>query len=554
MALDSLPREILHEILSFGTHNRKDLWNCSLVSHNLWEVATSILYSSIDLRIESQWCDGRWQLQKNPEITLVNTLASNPILGAKVRTLSICFPNPYGGVRDEYMAFGQENGDQAARNISFLTKAALTETGLTHHIIANITAYTQLTELNLRLGPEIHQWGNKPTPVKTLRWVVPTDYSKDGGTIDSWNTAACVLDIVSTVFPEIVELDISNFTRTDSDAAPPSISQGVTDHSQTVSLPRLQSFRYQGGVHGMERELMLDFVQRNHGTLTSLAMALGFEALDQKMMDYVQQIATAASKLKSLTIPNKGRRQRWASHTLPIWSDPTPSLAKPTHGIEFFEMWDIGCSFSPAIGQFFSGWNSLRVLKIGAPLFEKYERDGVPNFDDIAHEIQSFVRGLPQSIEEIYIELDNSQLTCDEDEDFDPIEELSAEIFKSLTRLHTLDINVWIADTDRTTGYIPEKAIFCRRRPSEQDLGNKKKKVVWTSRLECVYQEKYANISNTTTEIEGDFEGKDAEEPWLGGGRSWVSQSSKYWVNGVYILGEDTDPDDSEDVYDEEDD
>jgi hypothetical protein len=102
------------------------------------------------------------------------------------------------------------------------------------------------------------------------------------------------------------------------------------------------------------------------------------------MMDYVLQVVTAAPKLKSLPIPDKGRGQRWESHTLPVWSDPTPPLASPTYGIEFFEMRDIGCSFSPAIGQFFSGWNSLRVLKVGVPLYEENERDGRPHFDDVA--------------------------------------------------------------------------------------------------------------------------------------------------------------------------
>ena len=47
--------------------------------------------------------------------------------------------------------------------------------------------------------------------------------------------------------------------------------------------------------------------------------------------------------------------------------------------------------------------------------------------------------------------------------------------------------------------------------------------------------------------MEGHFEGKDADEPWLGGERSSVSQSSKYWVNGKYLLGVDEDPVDSED-------
>jgi hypothetical protein len=75
-----------------------------------------------------------------------------------------------------------------------------------------------------------------------------------------------------------------------------------------------------------------------------------------------------------------------------------------------------------------------------------------------------------------------------------------------------------------------------------------------------LYQEDYANLSNTTAEVEGNFEGKDADEPWLGGERSWVSQSSKHWVNGEYLLGVGTDlydadiGYDSEEEYDDEDD
>lgn len=59
-----------------------------------------------------------------------------------------------------------------------------------------------------------------------------------------------------------------------------------------------------------------------------------------------------------------------------------------------------------------------------------------------------------------------------------------------------------------------------------------------------MYQQNHADLSNSAVEVEGDFEGKDADEPWLGEGRSWVSQSSKHWVNGEYLLGVDADPDD----------
>jgi hypothetical protein len=104
------------------------------------------------------------------------------------------------------------------------------------------------------------------------------------------------------------------------------------------------------------------------------------------MMDYVLQVDAAAPKLNSLTIPSKGRGQRWESHRLPVWSASTSPLASRTHGIEFFEMWNIRCSFlhGQDIGQFFSGWNSLSVLKIGAPPYKGSEGTCTPYFDKVA--------------------------------------------------------------------------------------------------------------------------------------------------------------------------
>ncbi|KAF4629726.1 hypothetical protein G7Y89_g8422 [Cudoniella acicularis] len=194
------------------------------------------------------------------------------------------------------------------------------------------------------------------------------------------------------------------------------------------------------------------------------------------MMDYVLQVVAAAPKLNYLTIS-----RHWAI---------------------LFRM------------------EQFQGLKVEAPLYKGSEGTCPPYFDKVASGILGFVSSLPQSIEDMYIELDNSEVKCDEDEDFDPIEQLGPEIFKSLTRLHTLDINAWITNIDGGFGDIPEKAIFCRRRPKD-----------------------FASLRNTTMEMEGDFASKDADEPWLGGGRSWVSQSSKLWVN-----------EDSEEGYDDGDD
>jgi hypothetical protein len=102
-----------------------------------------------------------------------------------------------------------------------------------------------------------------------------------------------------------------------------------------------------------------------------------------------------------------------------------------------------------------------------------------------------------------------------------------------------------------TTGWIPEKAVICRRRPSEQSPNDKKQKTVWKSRLDAVYQEEQHTVRNTTVEVYGDFKGDDASEPWLGGRRSWVSQREKHWANGEYLLGEDVKFDDLSDEEEE---
>jgi hypothetical protein len=139
----------------------------------------------------------------------------------------------------------------------------------------------------------------------------------------------------------------------------------------------------------------------------------------------------------------------------------------------------------------------------------------------------------------LYIELENLDVVCDDDQDFAPIERLPPKIFQSLIRLQNLDILAWIADVDRGSGLIPEKAIICRRRPSEQNASNKQQKTVWISRIESVYQESHAEVRNYPTEVHGAFEGGDASQAWLGGRRSWLSEDRNYWANGEYLLGED---------------
>ncbi|PQE09578.1 hypothetical protein CJF32_00007055 [Rutstroemia sp. NJR-2017a WRK4] len=555
MALNSLPNELVYNILSYLDCDRKDLLNYSLVCHNLWDVATAILYSDIKFKIDFNWHDDEWDIKKEKVVILLDVLASNPNLGAKVRILDLRFKYEDARLPDVHLNLGEENGGQIARNMPFLTKASLSQCGLTRHIIANISSFSQLTELELRITPESSQWGDKHTALKKLSWQVPCYHGQDAmttTTTNCWNTAVHATKIAGAVFPQVTELDVTNVSKFvwPGTEAPPPLSEVGKEDMQNILLPQLCSFRYQGEVVGEDSESILHFIRRHHSLLTSLTLSFGWKPLDQKTMHYMQQVIAAVPKLKSLTALQRYEGNRWQSHKLPVWSDSAPSPASTKKGIEIFEMWDIGCPLSAEVGKFFSGWNNLRVLKIGAP---QPGEDGRPLFEEAVPNILGFVRNLPDSIEEMYIELENSDAVCDEDEDFDPIQVLVPKIFKAMPRLHKLDINAWIADIDRTTGYLPEKGVICRRRPSE-DAENKQKKVIWISRFDCVYQEDYAGVMNSPVVVEGNFEGKDADGPWLGGNMSGLSGKSKHWANGEYLKGEDYDIEDYRDSDDEDED
>ena len=54
MALDTLPQEILRNIISCHRPKRNDLHNYSLVCRSLWDAASSDLYADIDFNVDEQ--------------------------------------------------------------------------------------------------------------------------------------------------------------------------------------------------------------------------------------------------------------------------------------------------------------------------------------------------------------------------------------------------------------------------------------------------------------------------------------------------------------------
>jgi hypothetical protein len=308
----------------------------------------------------------------------------NHVLGSKIRNITVNFFHTQFPERNELLAFGEVDGQQAAKNMPFLANATLVQCGLTRHIIANIAAYSQLTELSLRLGLERHLWSGRPAKsVKALKWQIPYDYPGMNSTIDCWDTAANVLQIASINFPEISELEISNTPREFCDAAPFLLPRTGIEYEQSVLLRKLRTFRYIGKFRSeQERQSILPFLQKHRSTLTCLSAQFGFVLSHHETINIIERVTTEVPNLKCLV--NPGPRLQWTSHKLPMWSDSMYQPGSHSSGLEFFEMWNIGCQFSKEIGEFFFGFSGLRVLKVGSPLLRDDERDGRPHFDEVA--------------------------------------------------------------------------------------------------------------------------------------------------------------------------
>jgi len=146
-----------------------------------------------------------------------------------------------------------------------------------------------------------------------------------------------------------------------------------------------------------------------------------------------------------------------------------------------------------------------------------------------------FISELPESLQELYLEVNADDVCCDEDEDFDPFCCLGPRIFSCLPRLHTCDIHAWISNIDGGLGQLPEKSVHYRRLPhkngAELETRDTRTKDIWTSRMDSVYQGDYVKVSKDCEVAEDeDFCGEDAEEVWLDGFTS-SGPSDDSWPN-----------------------
>ncbi|RDW65195.1 hypothetical protein BP5796_09887 [Coleophoma crateriformis] len=137
----------------------------------------------------------------------------------------------------------------------------------------------------------------------------------------------------------------------------------------------------------------------------------------------------------------------------------------------------------------------------------------------------SFIRELPPSLEELYIEISAESLLVDEDDDFNPFCSIGEDIFGALKRLHTCDLMAWICDADLTTASYPGKAVHYRRL---RHAKGEQYKSLWTSRQDRIYPKDDFVITHSSVEIQGEFEGKDAKNAWLDANEEGELEYSKY--------------------------
>lgn len=74
-ALNTLPTEVLHGIVSYISPDFTELRNCSLVCRALWDIASSALYSHIDLAFDEHAATKDKEKTERRQLRLLQSLA-----------------------------------------------------------------------------------------------------------------------------------------------------------------------------------------------------------------------------------------------------------------------------------------------------------------------------------------------------------------------------------------------------------------------------------------------------------------------------------------------
>lgn len=533
MSLSTLPKEILHDIVSHFSGDFHNLQSCARVCRTVSEVATAALYKNIDFSIEERDDVASDEKTKRRQLRLLRSIAENLSLGAFVKYFKNHESEPFGRFEDATLDPDDSMAIRAAKNMTFLNAACLTPNQLSAHILANLQDYSKLSELEISgLRPSDHIWAKAPVFLTSLKWDIPTVWNEQ----PLWNTVNYLVNVIESTCPELEYLDIRFYDQRSAPYDLPKVSERVVNYSNgpeasTPKLTRLRHFglRYQYQNPEYIEKSFLEFVKRHHMSLRSICIPTGHGTWTREMLDFVLSVCLSVSNLNELILAptDKGPTGKHITGYQFLY-ELTSKLGVTGCSIERFTIANIDCPFSPTIGQLFHAWPNLKFLQIGDRDNENgpYDDSGSLDFPSYALVIKEMIKALPDSLTELYLEINGEGLVAMEDSDFDPICGLGLEIFQSRRRLHTCDIHAWIGNMDGGVGQYPEKAVFYRRLPYHTAYGDSspntldsKLRAMWTSRMECEYQENHASViaEYVRLRLEGDqgvFEGDDANEAW----------------------------------------
>ncbi|KAK0108170.1 hypothetical protein ONS95_002992 [Cadophora gregata] len=537
MAIEKLPVEVLQDIVSYLSSqytNRKDLLSCSQTCRSFWDAATSTVYRDINLQCYHNM-ERLSKKIKRRQLCLMKTIAENPNLGLQVRT----FLNDSG-----YISPGMDvtrRGEinkllliEAANNLRSLSKASFNLNPLAVQVVTTLPSYRELSEVTLNgFTPSKHIWKNSKTSLRKLHWkkAAPQYTYRRGGLQDLLIELRLLFKVVETTCPEMEVLDFqlaqNHHYEPETDTAIPTdlVSEYSTlPNSTDAKLPKLRHFGL--NLKGIStyratddiKTFILDIVGRYGHSLNSITIPGGDYGWSREGLDFVLKVCSLVPDLRELNLlgtdlgsDSKTKLRKFEA----LWELTTsPATAK----IEKFSTMNIHNHFSREAGQLFQNWKSLKFLQLGDKdnTGGPFGDDGRPDFEAYRPHILEFIKALPPSLQELFLEINGHRIWCDENEDFDPMCLLSPEIFHALPRLHTCDLHAWISNRGGGIGPTPEKGVFYRRLPG--DAMRPKQRTIWTSRMDSIYQDEDILVKKWCYLVEDEaFEGEDAKEIWLDG-------------------------------------
>ncbi|CZR54921.1 uncharacterized protein PAC_04806 [Phialocephala subalpina] len=508
--LNSLPTEILQDILYRLNATLPELRNYSLVCKKLSGLANAELYKNIDLNHENDW-----QANAKTERRLtsfLHSLAENPKLGALVRTLKTAEVPVHKSRGDVDLKLEDSVYIAAARNLTQIKEVALTPCLMSAHILANLQRYSQLEELEVKgLKPEERIWTSTSTiSLTSLKCIIPSDWQDQR---PPFETASFLLNVAETTCPNLQSIDVTlkqiRGTPPPLPTVDPSIPRSYLPSAS--NQPALKDLRHLG-FHFQDsrsessvQDSVLQVVEKYKHSLVSLSIPLE-TGYNRGTLNFLLKIADLLPSLKILSLSEPQDVNFYNTENGDIltgfefFDNLTTGFVERRIELERFEAWDLHSSFGERMGRLFGRWKGLKCLRVGDADNENtaFGNDGRLDFYNYRSHILNFAKALPPSLEELTLEINGPDLFCDDDEDFDPISNLGPEIFTTLLHLRSFDIHAWITDCDGGIGAIPEKAIFFRRLPSAfadpsseffHQPQDPKIRELCTSRMDCIYQE-----------------------------------------------------------------